>query len=97
MNLKYGYLSLVVLAAALTAPAAIQASPGQGVEVRVDGDHHRYYDRHYRDYHEWNDGEDRSYRVYLKERHRNYYTFNRTSRERQNAYWRWRHRHPDHD
>jgi hypothetical protein len=52
----------LLLSASLIAPVA----------VRADDDHHRerrYYDREHRDYHVWNDHEDRAYRVYLGERH----------------------------
>jgi hypothetical protein len=51
----------------------------------------RYYDRDHRDYHRWNRVEDRRYRAYLAERHRRYLAFQRASRQRQIAYWRWRH------
>ena len=53
----------------------------------------RFYDRDHRDYHRWNRGEDRRYRAYLAERHQRYLAFQRASRQRQIAYWRWRHLH----
>ena len=97
MQIAYKCLSFLFLTAALTAPLATRAG-AQEVAVRIgDGDHHRYYDRHHRDYHEWNDREDRSYRVYLGEQHRDYREFHRESSRRQRAYWNWRHSHPDHD
>jgi hypothetical protein len=54
----------------------------------------RFYDRDHRDYHRWNRVEDRRYRAYLAERHARYLAFRRASRQRQIAYWRWRHEHP---
>jgi len=68
------------------------------VAARAD-DHHqdkRYYDRGGRDYHTWNDNEDRAYRVYLGEQHREYVTFPKARRNHQTEYFRWRHEHPDH-
>lgn len=53
----------------------------------------RVYDRDHRDHHRWDRGEDRRYRAYLAERHRRYVAFQRASRQRQIAYWRWRHAH----
>ncbi len=53
----------------------------------------RFYDRDHHDYHRWNREEDRRYRAYLAERHERYLAFQRASRQRQIAYWRWRHLH----
>jgi hypothetical protein len=59
-------------------------------------DHHgekRYYDRDGRDYHYWNDGEDRQYRAYLVEQHRAYVPFVSVNVRRRQEYWRYRHQH----
>ena len=93
MKLAYRILSFAFVTAALTAPLATKATAAQEVVVTTP----RYYDRDHRDYHEWNDGEDRRYRVYLGERHRDYREFRLTTRRQQNDYWRWRHEHPEHD
>lgn len=90
------YLSFVFLAAALTASAAPKAATAQEVVV-TQGGHTRYYDRNHHDYHEWNDREDRSYRIYLGEHHRDYREFRLTTRRQQDNYWTWRHNHPDHN
>jgi hypothetical protein len=60
-------------------------------------DHHdkKYYDRDGHDYHTWNDHEDRAYRLYLGEVHRDYVVFPKVSRSHQTEYFRWRHQHPD--
>ena len=47
------------------------------------------------DYHTWNSNEDRAYRAYLTEQHRDYRDFNRTSRSQQQQYFAWRHKHSD--
>jgi hypothetical protein len=55
----------------------------------------RYYDRNGRDYHTWNGHEDRAYRLYLGEQHREYVEFPKARRTHQTEYFRWRHQHPD--
>jgi len=104
MQSGHKYLfSFFVLTGALAAPSAMNAVPKpqdngrQEEHRRDDNDRNRFYDRHHKDYHNWNDNEDRSFRVYLGERHREYHPFVELKVKEQNAYWNWRHRHPDHD
>ena len=83
----------VLLAATLAAPVVASAamlSRDEGPQIEI-----RLFDRSHRDYHNWNDSEDRSYRAYLAERHRRYVVFERQRRAQQTAYWRWRHAHQD--
>lgn len=79
------FFGSLVLAGVLLAPAA------------VFGENRRYYDRERRDYHEWNEGENRAYRHWLMEerRERQYRAYARLKAERQREYWRWRHEHSD--
>jgi hypothetical protein len=58
---------------------------------------HRYYDRDSKDWHVWNNNEDRAYRHWLtEERHeQRYRAYNRLKHEQQAEYWRWRHAHSD--
>ena len=69
---------------------ALAGSTGCLARVRV-------YDEPRRDYHRWNDGEERAYRVYLGERHREYREFARLERREQEEYWAGRHDHPHAD
>jgi hypothetical protein len=55
----------------------------------------RVYDEPHRDYHHWNHDEDRVYRVYLSQNHRDYREFNRLDKKEQEEYWNWRHSHPN--
>ena len=80
-------LSVLLVSACLLFPLALQAQDRH--------DERRYYDRYHRDYHTWNNQEDRAYRVYLGERHRDYREFHRERRDRQREYFVWRHQHPD--
>lgn len=78
-------LSSILLASASLAPLAIS-----GCAARV-----RVYDPYYSDYHYWNAHEDRTYHMWLAERHYEYREFNRLNQEEQREYWTWRHNHPD--
>lgn len=44
---------------------------------------------------QWTPQEDRAYRHYLTEQHLPYQDFSMLGGEQQNAYWVWRHDHPD--
>jgi heat shock protein HspQ len=86
---RFLILSTLVLGTAMMiGPVAARAD---------DANHHekRYYDRNGKDYHTWNDNEDRAYRAYLTEQQRAYREFNREKRPQQQQYFAWRHRHPD--
>jgi hypothetical protein len=83
---RFLVLTLLVAGSAMVAPMTMRAD-----------DHHerRYYDKQGRDYHTWDDHEDRAYRFYLGEQHRDYSEFAREKAARQREYFRWRHEHPD--
>jgi hypothetical protein len=55
----------------------------------------RYYDADRKDYHEWNDNENRAYRHWLEESHKPYHEWTKASKAEQRAYWQWRHDHMD--
>ncbi len=95
------FLGTFLLTAVLAAPTAISATAklqdagGQSDDHQRDKDRNRIYDRDHKDYHNWDDNEDRSYRLYLGERHREYRPFVELKAKDQRAYWNWRHNHPD--
>jgi hypothetical protein len=79
--------SVLMLSGALMAPVLLHAD-----------DHHknRYYDSQRKDYHEWNENEDRAYRHWVEaERHARYRDWKHASKADQRAYWQWRHAHED--
>jgi hypothetical protein len=86
------YIRSLLFAAALVVPVALVAAPQPQVGVQV-----RVYDRDHRDYHNWDDREDRAYRGYLVEQHRSYREYGHQNVRVQRGYWNWRHSHPDHD
>jgi len=83
-------MSTLLLGAALIAPVAIQAD-----DEHHDRDKKRYYDRDAKDWHEWNEQEERAYRRYLEESRQRDLAWERANAAQQRAYWKWRHKHPD--
>jgi len=69
--------------------------------VAQDRDDHdrreRYYDRDHRDYHQWNEGENRAWHRYWEEQRHEAIEWQRATEAQRAAYWRWRHAHPDRD
>src|SRR6266849_8368393 len=57
----------------------------------------RVYDRDHRDYHNWDDREDRAYRRYYVVQRRTYREYDKQNSKAQRKYWKWRHTHPDND
>jgi hypothetical protein len=78
------YLSALFLGAALLAPVFLHAE-----------EPHRYYDKHHKDWHEWNANEDRAYHRYWEQQHKPYREFIVVKPREQSNYWRWRHAHAD--
>ena len=85
----------LTLGAAMLAPLALSFPQTQA--RREASERERIFDRDRRDYHYWNDSEDRAYRRYWQARHRAYREYSRLNAREQSHYWSWRHSHPDHD
>ena len=93
MQLAHRYVTSLFLAATLVAPVAILAAPApQEARVQV-----RVYDRDHKDYHNWDDNENRAWGQYLNENHKNSHEFSKANKKEQSGYWNWRHSHPDKD
>jgi len=91
MHRAYGYIASLFLTAALVAPVSIMAAPSpqtDSVQVRV-------YDSHHKDYHDWNDDENRAWGRYLSENKKKSHEFSKATNKEQSQYWNWRHTHPD--
>ncbi len=82
---KTAFLVASVMAPVSVVPALFAA------EVTVRS----YHDSARNDDHRWDKNEDRAYRVWVKENHRRYTTFNRLKENDRSSYWGWRHDHPD--
>jgi hypothetical protein len=94
-------LSTMVLMGALAAPLALaQEHDRDDHKDRDDrAKNQRIYDRDHKDYHNWSQDEDRNYRQWYTESHRDkeYREYNRLNHRDQTAYWNWRHKHGDGD
>jgi hypothetical protein len=92
-------LSTLALGAALIAPIALRAQDESKktttTTTTTSTETKRYYDPVEKDYHVWNEQEDRAYRVYLQEKHTDYVEFPKVKVTEQREYFRWRHGHPD--
>jgi hypothetical protein len=82
------YLSLLFLTATLIVPAAISAQENHSANKR-------YYDKNGKDWHEWNQNEDRSYHQYLQDNHRKDHDISKANSREKNDYFKYRHAHPD--
>ena len=102
MKIKKGMriLSSMLLMGALAAPLAVQAQDRDDKHDRDDqAKNQRVYDSNHKDYHTWNDDEDRNYRQWYTQKYkgREYREYNRLNKKDQAAYWNWRHQHGDND
>jgi len=89
MNRTNRFIASLFMTAALAAPVSIMAAARpQAVQIRV-------YDKDHKDYHNWDDNEDRAYRGYLTDQHQTYRAYDKQNHKTQSQYWNWRHDHPD--
>jgi hypothetical protein len=104
MQKWYRYLGTALLSATIMTPLAI-AKPVPAIQDHDDHDrdhdrdhdNRRVYDPYHKDYHNWDNAEDRAYRGWLESRHEAYVDYNRLKQKEQREYWNWRHEHEDHD
>ena len=85
------YATALLLAVSVSAPLVMAQDRATTTTTTTK----RYYDPSHKDYHQWNDNEDRSYTVFRTEKHIPDHTFVKARRTEQNQYWSWRHDHPD--
>ena len=91
-------LNTLFLAGALIVPAALMAFPQESersTTTTTTTETQRYYDSGTKEYHNWDANEDRAYRMYLQEQHRDYREFPKATTQEQTQYWKWRHGHPN--
>jgi hypothetical protein len=93
MSNTFRHLSSLILAVALVAPVVALAAPGpQDTKIQI-----RVFDRDHKDYHNWDDREDRAWGGYQTDHHEKSMEFSKSSKKEQSNYWNWRHAHPDKD
>jgi hypothetical protein len=85
MRSAHRFMASLLLTGALIAPVAVVAVPApQDV-----------YDREHKDHHQWDDRENEAWHRFLAENHRKEHEFAKAKHHEQEAYWNWRHSHPD--
>ena len=82
------FIPRLILSATLLAPVATTT-------VLMAQEHKVYHDKERNEDHEWNDREDKAYRMWVKEQHRKYRDFSKLNEEEQRKYWEWRREHSD--
>src|SRR5712672_4203400 len=83
-------LSGALLCGALFAPTGLKAQEERKTTTTTTTtETQRYYDPDEKDYHEWNTSEDRAYRVYLQDKHRDYIEFPKVKEKDRKEYYKW--------
>jgi hypothetical protein len=85
------YITSLFLTAALAAPVAIMASP----VPQESHNQNRVYDKDHKDYHTWDDNENRAWGQYLSDNHKTSHEYSKSNKKEQSDYWNYRHAHPD--
>lgn len=86
---RFSLYSVALLAGATMAMPLVSGATPRPQEDRG------VYDRDHKDYHKWDDNENRAWRRWLAENHRKDHEFAKADRKQQQEYWKWRHEHPD--
>lgn len=94
--MKNVLLAAVFAGVLLSSPAAMNADEhDRDRDHDRDRQHQTYNDERHGDRHEWNDNENREWNRYRQEHHVRQSEFEKANRRDQQAYWNWRHEHPD--
>ena len=91
MHRSYRFIASLFLAGAIAAPVSVMAAPAPqeaGIQVRV-------YDRDHKDYHNWDDNENKAWGQYLSDHHKSSHEYSKANKKEQSEYWNYRHAHPD--
>jgi hypothetical protein len=94
------YLGSFLLGAVLATPVVVRADDEHERRERQEANRvQRYYDPQAKDWHEWNEQEERAYHRWWDEHHhdRAFRDWNRLNDRERREYWRWRHEHHDRD
>jgi len=90
------YLGTLLLGTFLAAPVLVLADEHDKHDAnRVE----RYYDPDAKQWHEWNESENKAYHEYWeqnrKDRDKDFRDFKKLNKKERSDYWRWRHEHQD--
>jgi hypothetical protein len=90
MRFAHRSIALLFLTAALAVPVATMAAPAPQATVQL-----KIYDKSHKDYHVWDDNEDRAYTTFRGSHPGYNEKFAKTNSKQQTTYWNWRHANPD--
>jgi hypothetical protein len=91
MHRSHRYIASLFLTAVLAAPVSLMAAPrAQDAAVQV-----RVYDKDHKQYHNWDDNENKAWGQYLSDNHKKSHEFSTANKKEQSQYWNWRQGHPD--
>jgi hypothetical protein len=88
-------LTTIALAAALLIPTCVIAQDHDHDHDHNRNQHQRYYDKHYRDYHEFDERENRAWHIYAEQQRRANWKWEQAKERQRQRYWEWRHNHSD--
>jgi hypothetical protein len=93
------FVNAAILSAALVTSVAMSPAVLRAQDQDRDHDHGVvvYQDKAHHDKHEWNEREERAYRMYWTDQHHEYRQFTALNPRAQQEYWEWRHHHSDAD
>lgn len=89
------FVKAVLVSAALLMSVSAQERRTTPEQQAPAANNRAYYDSKHRDWHQWNDKEEQSYQRYAEEHHLTNHDFSKASERDQQAYWNWRHKHPE--
>lgn len=87
MHRSHRFIASLCLTTVLATPVAVLASAAPQDD--------RVYDPVHKDYHHWDDHENAAWHRFVAERHWKDHEWAKATRKEQDAYWNWRHDHPD--
>lgn len=94
------FFGAAVLTIALATPAVMMAAPRRQYEKGHDQEEQhnqkRIYDSQHKDYHNWDNNEDKEWRQYQSTEHLKYHDYSKANKKEQSNYWNWRHQEEHH-
>ena len=94
MIIRRTLLVLPLSTALLVSTSLLAQDHDRDRDDRHDNRHH-VYDRRHKDYHDFDDREERGWQTYWQQRHHPAVDWDRASDRQRQAYWNWRHTHSD--
>jgi hypothetical protein len=88
-------LTTIALGTALLIPTCAIAQDHDHGHDHDRDQRQRYYDKHHRDYHEFDARENRAWHIYAEQQRRSNWRWEQAKERERQQYWNWRHNHSD--